>query len=294
MATYVEAAGLGILIDPGAGLASARYGLPPAPEEWEALHRAQERIRAWALRARVVFLSHYHGDHVALNPDLYQGRLVLAKDPRRGVEVVQARRARALWEALRGRTDLRPAEGACYEAAGVRLEGSPTLPHGLEGGPLGTVAGLIVDYPGERERFVYASDVQGPLSPVVAAWLRRQRPTVVYLSGPPSYAESALAPGSVDRAVSHLLEVIAATGCRVILDHYALRDPRWRERFRPLWDTGRVLTAAAWCGVEERPLESQRRALWGKARRPGARAGQGRAKIKFLAERVRRRSGEGR
>jgi predicted metallo-beta-lactamase superfamily hydrolase len=156
------------------------------------------------------------------------------------------------------------------------------------------VTALIVDEPGERERFVFASDVQGPLSPVVAAWLRRQRPTVVYLSGPPSYAESALTPGSVERAVRHLLDVIAAAGCRVILDHYALRDVRWRERFRALWETGRVLTAAAWCGVEERPLEVERRALWARARRPAAWAGRGRAKIEAPAEGVRRRFGEGR
>ena len=37
MATYVEAADLGILIDPGATLAAARWGLPPAEAEWQAL-----------------------------------------------------------------------------------------------------------------------------------------------------------------------------------------------------------------------------------------------------------------
>ena len=40
MATYVEVADTAILIDPGATLAPARYGLPPAEAEWEALRRA--------------------------------------------------------------------------------------------------------------------------------------------------------------------------------------------------------------------------------------------------------------
>jgi len=40
MATYVEVGRTGILIDPGATLAPARFGLPPAEEEWEALRRA--------------------------------------------------------------------------------------------------------------------------------------------------------------------------------------------------------------------------------------------------------------
>ena len=30
MATYVEAAGVGLLLDPGASLAASRFGLPPA------------------------------------------------------------------------------------------------------------------------------------------------------------------------------------------------------------------------------------------------------------------------
>ena len=33
MATYVEAGATGVLIDPGATLASMRYGLPPSSEE---------------------------------------------------------------------------------------------------------------------------------------------------------------------------------------------------------------------------------------------------------------------
>src|SRR5436309_3401591 len=51
MATYVEAGDLGILIDPGATLAPARWGLPPADAEWQALRRANDRISAYAGRA---------------------------------------------------------------------------------------------------------------------------------------------------------------------------------------------------------------------------------------------------
>jgi hypothetical protein len=51
MATYVEAGGLRLLIDPGATLAPRRYGLGPAPEEEEALARARLRIEAYAIRA---------------------------------------------------------------------------------------------------------------------------------------------------------------------------------------------------------------------------------------------------
>ena len=40
------------------------------------------------------------------------------------------------------------------------------------------------------------------------------------------------------RGIDHLLRIIDQTGCRVIFDHYALRDAAYPERFRRLWETG--------------------------------------------------------
>src|SRR5919198_1624960 len=102
MATYVEAGDVSILIDPGATLAAARYGLPPAEAEWDALRRANDRISAYAARARLVFVSHYHEDHFRSDPATYAGRVVLVKDPRRMVSGAQSRRAEALWKVLDG------------------------------------------------------------------------------------------------------------------------------------------------------------------------------------------------
>ena len=63
--------------------------------------------------------------------------------------------------------------------------------HGADGTALGYVVALTVEDRREGTRFVHASDVQGPLSPVAAAYLARQRPTLLYLSGPPAYLEHA-------------------------------------------------------------------------------------------------------
>src|SRR5439155_1674448 len=63
MATFVEAGETGILIDPGATLSPSRFNLPPSEEEWEELRRANDRISAYAARASLVFVSHYHEDH---------------------------------------------------------------------------------------------------------------------------------------------------------------------------------------------------------------------------------------
>src|SRR5881227_2737886 len=100
MATYVEVADLGILIDPGATLAPTRWGLPPAEPEWEALRRANDRISAYAARAALIFVSHYHEDHFRSDPATYAGRTVLVKDPKRMVTGLQAKRGADLRTAL--------------------------------------------------------------------------------------------------------------------------------------------------------------------------------------------------
>jgi predicted metallo-beta-lactamase superfamily hydrolase len=140
------------------------------------------------------------------------------------------------------------------------------------------VALTIVD-PAERARFVFASDVQGPLSAVAAAWVAHQRPTLLYLSGPPSYIEREVGTAAIERGIDNLLKIIDVTGCRVIMDHHALRDVRFLTRFERLWETGRVVTAAGFLGLAEAPLESRRRHLWSTVRKPAAKVERGRGII---------------
>jgi predicted metallo-beta-lactamase superfamily hydrolase len=277
MATFVEVGGTGILLDPGAALAPLRFSLPPTEEEWEALRRANDRISAYATRAAYVFVSHYHDDHFRSDPATYAGRIVLAKDPRRMVAGQQARRAGDLWKALGPVARVEAADGARRRETGLELTVSPPLPHGLEGTTLGYVVALTVLDPAERSRFVFASDVQGPLSPVAAAYLAKERPTLLYLSGPPSYLERDVGAAVIDRGIDNLLRLLDTAGCRVILDHFAVRDPRFRERFARLWETGRVTTAAEYLGLEVAALESRRNRLWVAARKAPARAASARA-----------------
>lgn len=270
MATYVEVRGARLLIDPGATLAPSRFNLPPSDEEWEAFRRANDRISAYGSRADHVFVSHYHEDHFRSAPPTYAGRTVLLKDPRRMVGGLQARRAAELWRALAAHARVESADDRVLGMGEVEVRISPPLAHGVEGTALGYVLALTVIDAAERERFVFASDVQGPLSAVAAAYLVRMRPTLLYLSGPPSYMEHELGAALVDRGIANLRRVMDATGCRVIMDHHAVRDARATERFAELWQTGRVVTAARYLGVPEQFLECRRRETWTAVRKPPA------------------------
>ena len=268
VATYVECGQTRVLIDPGAVLAPSRFNLPPVEEEWEALRRANDRISTYATRATLIFVSHYHEDHFRHDPGLYAGRHVWAKDPKRHIAGRQAQRAERFWSVIGSSCPTDAAEGRRLETVDAVLQASPPLSHGPDGTGLGYVVALTVEDRREGTRFVHASDVQGPLSAVAAAYLARQRPTLLYLSGPPAYLESQLGADLVERGIEHLLRIIDQTGCRVILDHHALRDAAYPERFRRLWETGRVVTAAGYLGERDAPLEARRRELWTGRRKP--------------------------
>ncbi len=270
MATYVEVGQTRILIDPGASLAQSRFGLPPSDEEWEALKRANDRISGYATRAGLVFVSHYHEDHFRYDPVTYHDKNVWAKDPKRLVGPRQIVRATRLWKTLEGRCRLDAAEGRRLETPDAVLTASPPLGHGMDGTGLGYVVALTVTDRREGTRFVHASDVQGPLSPVAAAYLARERPDLLYLSGPPAYLESQVGAALIERGITSLLRIIETTGCRVILDHHALRAQDYRERLRRAWEAGRVLTAAGYLGLDDAPLEARRRDLWTARRKSSA------------------------
>jgi uncharacterized protein len=269
VATYVECGAMRIVIDPGASLGRSRFNLPPADLEWEALKRANDRISGYATRATAIFISHYHEDHFRYDPAIYRGRTVWAKDPRRMLGQAQGGRASKLWKGIADDCRLDAAEGRRMETRDAELSASPPLSHGPDGTDLGYVVALTVTDRREGFRFVHASDVQGPLSPVATAYLIRERPDLLYLSGAPAYLEQALGPAVIDRGIANLSRVIDATGCRVIMDHHAVRDAAYPERFRSLWESGAVVTAAGYLGVADAPLESTRLALWAAQRRAG-------------------------
>jgi uncharacterized protein len=274
MATYVEAGSLRLLIDPGVALAPRRYGLGPAPEEEEAFARARLRIEAYAVRATHVAVSHFHADHVSADPVVYVGRQVWAKDPRRIVDRHQAAQGREFWRAVGPHCHLEAAEGQQAEIDGVTMRFSPPLPHGPDGSEFGHVVALTVD---DGTRFVHASDLQGPASPVATAYLLRERPDLVYLSGPPTYLQGQVGYDVVQRGIDNLVRLVGETGCRVIVDHHAVREPRFRERLAQAFETGRVVTAAEYVGRRDECLEARRAALWARRRRaqPDAREATG-------------------
>ncbi len=98
--TLVETPDVRILIDPGVAI---MHGSFPAPlelkQEWK--RRGREAVRKAAKLADIVVITHYHYDHFTdFEPELYRGKLVIAKSPNEYINDSQRGRAMRFYSKL--------------------------------------------------------------------------------------------------------------------------------------------------------------------------------------------------
>ncbi|MGC9181705.1 MBL fold metallo-hydrolase [Thermogladius sp.] len=279
MAAFIDVNGVTIFVDPGANLAPRRFGLPPHEVELEALERALHEIRSLMLEAEYVVVSHYHRDHFLYRKgeeDLYTGKVVLAKDFTRNINFSQRARAYGLF-VTRGVSSkvrsLEIADGRSFRIdRDLAIEFSPPLPHGSENTRLGYIVYTVVRAGGKV--LVHASDAQGPMSNAGVEFLKKARPNVLIISGPPTYLRDLKTPEpEIEKGVQGLLEVASSMpeGSVIVVDHHLLRDLDYRRVFetveRALSLRGvrvRLTTAAEYMNQPVNQLEARRRELWGR------------------------------
>ncbi len=269
LAVFVEASGLKILMDPGVALGPRRYGLPPAREEVETLHRMRKKIQAYARKADIVTISHYHYDHHTpffeglyessseeYAREVYSGKRLFIKHPRENINFSQRKRAWVFLknaEPIAGKVEF--ADGRSFDLGGLRLEFSPAVPHGSEGSKLGFVVMTLID--DGSWRLIHASDIQ-LLNRKAVEWIIEKNPDLLITGGPPTYLGPRAA-GSWETGIKNLNEIIRETNTQIILDHHIVRDKRYGEFFDEL--EKRPKTFAGYLRVEDRPLEAYRREL---------------------------------
>ena len=272
LATRVDACGTIIGVDMGASLAPRRYGLPPHPLEWEALERALERAARVLEEAEVVIVSHYHYDHYMRDrPELYKGKTLLVKDPKR--ETNRSQRIRSyrflVKSGLVEEAHVETADGRVFEFGEVKIEFSRPVWHGEPGTKLGKVLMARITCGGEQ--VVFASDVQGPVDEetikVIVDWGRDGG--VLILSGPPTYFAGFKVPvEAVERGLQWLMKLAAESEYdSIIVDHHLAREQGFQDRIKAHREEARsrgawLGTAAEYHGVEASLLEAMRKELW--------------------------------
>ncbi len=270
LAVFVQIGKQGILIDPGAALGPKRYGLPPAKVELEALNRARQKIQAYAEKANIITISHYHYDHHTpffeglyessskkYAEEIYSGKLLLIKHPKENINFSQKKRS---WVFLKSAQPvagkIEYADGRFFDFGDFIMEFSPAVPHGNEGTKLGFVIMVMID-DGEK-RIIHASDTQF-LNRTSAEWIIKQVPDLIIGDGPPTYLEGYRVKNAWETGLDNLNMIIKETNAELILDHHLIRDKRYPQFFAEL--EKRPLTFAGFLKNEDRPLEAYRKEL---------------------------------
>jgi predicted metallo-beta-lactamase superfamily hydrolase len=268
MATFVETGDVHLLIDPGANVGSYRYGLSPHPLEAWCMKKHRERIRLYAKSADIIVITHYHFDHFIPDmADMYQGKILLVKNPNQDINLKQRKRAFAFLQSLSKRpNEVRYIDGREYDFGTTRLVFSHPVPHG-ENDLKGQVIEVAVQK--EERKFLFTSDVQGPCHDASLEFILEQSPDTLYLDGPVTYLQEAQdSQESLDRTLQRLYTLIEKTKLvNMIIDHHLMRDIDWREKIEPLYKIASrksitIQTAAEYRGDENNLLEARRNLLY--------------------------------
>ncbi len=281
MCTLVETPDVVVLLDAGVSLCPYRFGLPPHLIEFQTIAKLRLKIAEAADKAEVVTVSHYHFDHHTPSfedwlvnwteanvtaQQIYQGKTVLAKNPKEQINPSQRQRA-WMFEKTGGKhaKALVAADGKTFTYGKTSLRFSEPVAHGSQDSGLGWVIMAVVEY--VDERFMFAPDVQGPMTQLTLELILKADPTVIMVGGPPLYLEgSRVDTAQLERGLRNLERVAEAVPV-VIVEHHALRGEAWRQRlsgvFQQASEAGHsVLTAAEYAGNENCFLEAERRQLY--------------------------------
>jgi predicted metallo-beta-lactamase superfamily hydrolase len=281
MCTLVETPDVTVLLDAGISLCPFRFNLPPHPFEFQAICSLRNRIAEAAEKAEVVTISHYHFDHHTPSYEdwvvnwteanetarqIYKDKIVLIKNPREKINPSQRKRA-WLFQKTGGKyaKKLEAADGKTFSYGQTTLNFSEPVVHGSDDPILGWVIMVVIEF--EDDRFMFAPDIQGPMSNHTLEIIKKVEPTLIMLGGPPFYLGGfRIDIAQINRGLRNL-ESIVKTVPLVILEHHALRDELWQQRIDAVCEQASkaghsVMTAAEYCSNENLLLESKRKQLY--------------------------------
>jgi len=281
MCTLVETPDISVLLDAGISLCPYRFGLPPHPVEFQTICKLRRKIADAAEKAEVVTISHYHFDHHTPSFEdwvvnwteandtarqIYQNKTVLMKNPKEKINASQRQRA-WLFQKTGGKyaKKLDSADEKIFTYGQTALRFSEPVSHGSEDSMLGWVIMAVIECEGER--FMFAPDIQGPMSEYTLKLINAAEPSVIMLGGPPFYLEGfKVNMSQLEQGLNNLGRIVESVPM-VVLEHHALRDELWKQKIVKVYQQAskanhKVMTAAEYIGNENLFLESKRKQLY--------------------------------
>jgi len=277
-ATFVQTRDLNIIIDPAAALAPRRFGLPPHRVEVERLYELSSIIEEFLRESDVAIITHYHYDHHdpgrIIPLENYRGKTLIIKDPKNKINVSQKIRASRFLKLVSKYVNrVEVADSKCFMFGGTKICFSKPVPHGVND-RLGYVIEVLID-DGE-EKFLYTSDVEGPVLKEQVEFILIHKPDILIVDGPLTYMLGyKFSMSDLQRSIRNLKEIIEALKSSVIiLDHHLLRDSEYKDRLQEIYGYAkalrvRVISAAEYLGKPIDVLEVRRKELYEREYAPG-------------------------
>lgn len=265
MATFVETKDVRIFIDPGLSISPDRYSLPPHKIELDRHREMWEAIKRWVSISDIIIVSHYHYDHH--NPDepqIYEKKDVFLKHPREFINQSQVERATTFLSRIEPYAKtITIADGNSFNFGSTRIVFSKPIFHGISD-RLGYVIQVYIE---ETEKFIFTSDVQGPLNEEAMKFIIEMGPDVVIIDGPATYLlGSHYKKHDIDLSIENLKRILDQTPlCNLVIDHHLLRDVNWADYIKDLNRTKNgviVGSAAGYIGRKEDLLEARRKDMY--------------------------------
>lgn len=222
-------------------------------------------MKHWVGISDIIVLTHYHYDHH--NPDelfLYENKDVFLKDPLEQINQSQKERAAALLSGIEPcAKTITIVDGKTFSFGNTRLSFSEPVNHGLASRRVYVIEVMVE----EKERFVFTSDVEGPLNDGARSFIIDMNPEIIIVDGPPTYlVGSHYKKNDIAKAFDNLRQIIEHTAVKkLIIDHHLLRDLHWQSYLAGLEEMKRklvVCSAAHFLGKEEDILEARRKELY--------------------------------
>jgi len=156
-------------------------------------------------------------------------------------------------------------DGRIFEYGATKIKLSKPVLHGEERSGLGWV--IMTTIESRDEKFMHASDVQGPMSTDTMNDILIERPDRLIIGGPPTYLGGTKVDKlDIQRAISNASK-IASYVPEMIFEHHILRSENWLNDVKPVSEAAvkagnRVTNAAEYAGTTAQMLESVRSHLY--------------------------------
>lgn len=271
--TFIQTKDTTIHIDPAVAIAPRRYGLPPHRIEIERLYKMAETVTEYLRDAEIIIITHYHYDHHdpgrLIPPETYRGKDIYIKHPANKINLSQKIRASRFLKIIRQYAkSIKIADESAVNLGSTMIRFSKPVPHGVDD-KLGYV--VEVSICDKETRFLYTSDVEGPVLREQIDFIVKENPEIIVIDGPLTYMLGyRFSFKHLSLSIANLKKIIEVSRVKtMILDHHLLRDADYLSKIAEVIDYAglnrvKIMTAAEYMGKPVDVLEVKRKELFEK------------------------------